>query len=79
MKEPYIRNPHRRWALARIKTCRDENACKCWKPDCVACAYEMGRRVGQVEAGAYYTASEVFGRKEWADAKKKADKRAKKK
>lgn len=55
----------RQWALANVKE-RQETARWCtehgrFEEDCVQCAYELGRRAGHIEAGAYYTSEEVFG------------------
>ena len=58
-----VRDPHRRWALENVRKAgrSDIETCTCWKFDtCVKCAHALGRSEGQVEAGAYYTMSEVF-------------------
>lgn len=56
-----VSDPNRQWALDRVARSKEfAKPCDCWKPECVQCAYELGRRVGHVEAGAYYTHDEAF-------------------
>jgi hypothetical protein len=54
----------RKWALARVaKVPRVPLSCGhdgFQYSTCVVCAHELGRREGQVEAGAYHTSDEVF-------------------
>jgi hypothetical protein len=62
-----VNNPCRQWALDNVRRAeRPKPICGHWadgaeiRPGiCVACAYELGRREGHVEAGAYYTHAEV--------------------
>lgn len=58
----------RRWAFAQASQHRTPDPFPCghspgWEAEtCVHCAYEMGRRVGHAEAGAYATMDEVMQR-----------------
>lgn len=64
---PNVADPFRAWALANVKRAVPREL-KCGHAaamefqTCVECAHELGRLEGQVEAGAYYTSDEVFGR-----------------
>ena len=56
-----IEKDHRKWALTNARLYKDERECGqgIFSGGCSQCDYEEGRRIGQVQAGAYHTATEL--------------------
>jgi hypothetical protein len=57
---------HRMWALENVKR-NDRGQCctthgNSYDANCVVCAYHLGRIVGHIEAGAYWTHAEAMAR-----------------